>query len=270
MFPDQLELFYGEVSTAAARVYAQLPADASAANVQLAGSVYGPFCLYAHTLPVRFPLVDAGPGKTLLAQTEIQEPCFWSPEMPYLYQTTIELRQAGNVIARTERLAGPRLLTIRSATLEWDREPYRLQGVYRTELSADELPDLHDAGTAVLIPSPDDALCEAASREGVLLLSLLAGSAERIESELRRLNRWPAAAIAVIDGELPEANLRPAARGMLLAQLLRPAGNRSIAPWAQLLVAPDKTAADDANAPSPLTRPVIVWPDFHPTNPITL
>ena len=49
----------------------------------------------------RFAFVDRGPGASLLAEAIVPEPCFWTPEMPHLYQAEVQLRRGG-------RRAGPR------------------------------------------------------------------------------------------------------------------------------------------------------------------
>ena len=217
---DQLELFFGEATAAGARVYAQLPADATA-GLQLCGSIHGPECAYARTLPTRFSLIDAGPGLTMLARAMITEACFWSADMPYLYTATVELRRGAEVMARVERTLGIRLLVARGNELQWEREPFALRGTYREELSVAELADLHSGQQVVLTRNPSDEALREASRGGVLLLALVNGSSEEVLTQLRQLGRWPAVGMAIVEADLPAATaLRPAARNMLLAQPL--------------------------------------------------
>lgn len=257
---DQLELFYGEASPAGARVYAQLPLDESTRDLQLGGSIYGPACTYAHTLPARFPLADAGPGPTLLAQSVIQEPCFWSADMPYLYTATVELRRQETLVAQVERPLGLRSLAVRGDRLEWEREPYTLRGVYRPKLSLTELPELHSTGTAVLISHPSDEVCREASRCGVLLLALVTGPGEEAVAELRRLRRWPAVGIAVLDFDAPPSvALRTAARNLLLAQVIRDGAPMAIAPWAEMFVVRAGVAERRLLPKMGTERPVVVW-----------
>jgi hypothetical protein len=258
-FADQLELFYGATDPGAARIYAQLPADELTRGLQLGGSIYGPNCPYARTLPARFTFADAGPGPTLLAQATIQDPCFWSAEMPYLYTAAVELRRGGQIVDQVERPLGIRLLVVQGDRLEWEGPPYALRGVYRQELSLSELPELHASGTAVLVPKPSDEVCREASRCGVLLLALISEVAEQAIAELRRLSRWPAVGVAVIAAESTETKeLRAAGRNLLLAQLIAAGTPQVVALWADVMIVPD-VAALDALPRMMAEKPIIAW-----------
>ena len=68
-------------------------------QLQLTGTLAGPSCLYAKTLQATFSLVDRGPGESLLAEAIVPEPCFWTPEMPQLYQADVQLRRRGEILA---------------------------------------------------------------------------------------------------------------------------------------------------------------------------
>jgi hypothetical protein len=79
----------------------------------------------------------------------------------------------------------------------------------------------------MLASNPDDTLCREASRVGVLLVAL--GVPDM--SELQRLSRWPAVAIAAPSGPV-EADVRSLVPNLLLAQQLLP--GESPAPWAHV------------------------------------
>ena len=91
-FSDRLEIFFGEGHDAIAHVYARLRGRTTADDFQLAGRLTGPTCLYAETLPATLSFVDRGPGNSLVAATIVPEPCFWTPDMPQVYQAVVELR----------------------------------------------------------------------------------------------------------------------------------------------------------------------------------
>ena len=88
---SSLAIFYGDLTVAQAYVYARLPRPAEDSGLSLVGQVRGPRCLQAETLPVTSPLVDLGPGSTLLARAVIPDPCFWSPDLPAIYDVTLNL-----------------------------------------------------------------------------------------------------------------------------------------------------------------------------------
>ena len=79
---SDLDIFYGELTVNRAFVYARLPRPADDEGLSLVGQVRGPRCSRAQTLPLTSPLVDLGPGPTLLARALVPDPCFWSPDLP--------------------------------------------------------------------------------------------------------------------------------------------------------------------------------------------
>src|SRR5687767_12799952 len=95
----QLDVFYGDLSVNRAYVYARLPRPVEDAGLSLVGQVRGPRCRLAEMLPASVPLVDLGPGPTLLAQAMIPDPCFWSPDLPAIYDVTVNLLRGTEIIA---------------------------------------------------------------------------------------------------------------------------------------------------------------------------
>ena len=83
-FSERLEIFFGEASDTVAASMLGCAGRKPIKGSQLTGSLVGPSCLYAETLPARFEFVDRGPGESLLAEAVVPEPCFWTPEMPHL------------------------------------------------------------------------------------------------------------------------------------------------------------------------------------------
>jgi hypothetical protein len=194
-FDRKLEVFFGRTSDAVAYVYARfngVPADSS---WQLSGGLTGPVCRYAETLPARSVLVDRGPGASLLAAATVPEPCFWSPEMPHLYDVEVELRHEGQVIATSRRLFGFRNLGSADGKLIYDAKRWVLRAVMASEVATSSLDEWRDSNTAMLAADPSDALCEEASRVGVLLV---AESVRADRADLLRLARWPAVGIVVL------------------------------------------------------------------------
>jgi hypothetical protein len=169
-----------------------VPADGS---WQLSGGLTGPVCRYAETLPAQSLWVDRGPGASLLAAATVPEPCFWSPEMPHLYEVEVELRHEGQVIATSRRLFGFRNLGAAGGKLIYDAKRWVLRAVAADEVAASDPAVWRNESTAMLVTNPSEALCEEASRVGVLLV-VEATRADR--AELQRLARWPAVGIVVL------------------------------------------------------------------------
>ena len=84
-----LDVFHGDLTVNRAYVYARLPRPTDDRGLSIVGQVRGPRCKLAETLPVTSPLVDLGPGPTLLAQALVPDPVFWSPDLPAIYDVTM-------------------------------------------------------------------------------------------------------------------------------------------------------------------------------------
>jgi hypothetical protein len=230
-FARRLEISpFGIASESLCRVYASVKRTDLAGDLQLAGTLTGPFCRYADTLGATYAFADRGATASLFAEALVPEPCFWTPQMPHWYSAVLELREGGRVVARTERLFGMRRLTTRPHRFLSDGKNWVLRAVAADELPAAELAEWHDAETAMCVRNPSDALCDAASRVGVLVVAEL-GKAD--VGELARLRRWPAVGIVVVAAN---AELDLPAGGVVRAQRL-PARQPPVpAAWARAAI----------------------------------
>ncbi len=249
---DALELFFGEATDAEARVYARLPADGPFDGCQLTGTLTGPECRFAKTLPATFSFRDLGAGHGLLAEAIVTEPCFWTPDLPFLYRCTVELRMTGaggaadapvytsssavmtphtedgNLSVASsrrsvrstlvERLFGIRRFGAIGRSLYLDGKRWVARGVCRARADVSELTAAREASAALRVPAPNDAFCLEASRLGVPLFVDLDADAASLLPEIRRLAQWPSVFAIILDSSLPIcAKHRAAARNTLFA-----------------------------------------------------
>jgi hypothetical protein len=236
-FAERLELFFGAATDTLCRVYARLEDREPDADARLSGTISGPECEYAHTLPATFALADRGPGVSLLAEAVIPDPCFWTPDLPHLYRVRVELRRGGKGVAAVERPFGIRPLGVRGKCLAYHNKRWVLRGVNRQSAPRAELADWREAGAAMVLPHPDETLCERASRTGILLVAELSGDRDHILGELRRLGRWPAVGAAVLDGNWTDLDdIGRVAPNLLLAERFSGSAEVRPAPWAHLAV----------------------------------
>jgi hypothetical protein len=252
---DRLDLFVGGMSQAVCRVYARW-SDSHAEDSQLTGTLTGPTCLYGETLPATSRFLDKGPGGPPLAEATVPEPSFWTPQMPQLYQAHVQLRRGDQLQAEVTRSFGIRPLGAAGARLRLDGKAWVLRGVMRDDIAVEELPTWHDSDTTLVARCPSDALCEAASRIGVLIAAELA---EADANEIRRLSRWPAVGIVSLPaGASPEiANL---GHNLLLAERFS-AGQLAVpGAWADLVICevedPSRFDAAQLNKPVLACRPL--------------
>lgn len=260
---DNLELFFGDASAAEAWVYARWPhsmADASAnEGLKLTGRVVGPHCRYAKTLLSTVPLVEQGGGPGLLARALLLDPCFWSPREPYLYRAEVALTRGSETRWRVEHPIGIRPLGIRDRRLRWEGKNWLLRAACVDAIGEDELPAWRESALALVVDEPDDRLCRAASEVGVLLLAEVTGTAAELTARLRRLGRWPAVAMAIVDSpdDLP-ADLGRVAPNLLLIQSISPGDVPRPAPWARIALCDEDDPARLAALNSALGLPIVV------------
>lgn len=194
---DSLDVFYGELTSARATVYARLEGLKDTDGLSLSGFVRGPRCYYATTLPTSFRLQDAGRGPSLLAKAVIPDPAYWSPDTPHIYDVTVELRRGSELIDRDERQIGFKPLGISGRHFTWEGKPWVLRGASNQTIDADDLSNWQDRSTSILFMNPptDDQL-EAASTKGVLcwLLMPILESTKTMRNAMWSLSAFPSVA----------------------------------------------------------------------------
>jgi Glycosyl hydrolases family 2 len=109
---DEIEIFVGDVNDVEARVFARFKGvDSELAPgepVFLKGTLRGPYCETARTLPADMTFRDLGPTQTGLAEAIVPDPCVWSTELPHLYEVDVEARQDDRLVARYQGMIGLR------------------------------------------------------------------------------------------------------------------------------------------------------------------
>ncbi len=231
--PDEwlrgLVVFHGAASQAEARIYARLPREGLPPDVRLEGRIVGPQCELAQTLPATIRLTDRGPGSSLLAEAIVPDPCFWTPELPFLYRVEVALKQGSASVAQIERCFGIRRLGVRDGNLLWEGKRWVLRGVEIDEksLAQREFSFCRPSGTTLLVRGPTDQLCQVASQQGTLLVADISrtshepnAATETLLGDLQRLACWPAVGLAVlpIGHRLSAAMLSAIAPNLLFAE----------------------------------------------------
>lgn len=231
-FDERLELFFGNASDAVCHVYARLALDESPPGLELGGTLNGPSCLYADTLPSTIKFIDQGPGKSLLARVVLPEPCFWTPDMPHLYRATVELRRQGQALARAQRDVGIRTLGAAGRSLLLDAERWVLRAAL-ADVRLQSNPDLslwRENDLALVVRHADEALCRQASRIGVLLMAQL----DALDaSEFARLARHASVGLISLPADAT-VDLAGKGHNVVLAARFGPGQQFGIPAWAQV------------------------------------
>jgi hypothetical protein len=259
----QLDLICGDMSPNVARVFARLPLPDASGDWWLRGHLRGPESVYSATLPATVTMRDLGAGPTLLAAITVPDPCFWSPTSPMLYQARVELMRDRDTVEVTELPLGMRRLGTSRRDLVLESKRWVLRAADRSNAATPELETWHDTETAMWISPPDFDLCREASRRGVLLVTELTGPLEVLQRQVRQMACWPAAAISVLRGDLPEgANPSEWNPNMLFAQRFAADEPLEPAPWCQIALCEVDDPARFARRTAPLTIPVVAVRPF--------
>jgi hypothetical protein len=222
-FDDRLDLFHSAPSPDRVTVYARLREPPADGRYALRGTIRGPHCLYSTTLQTTADFKDAGPGETLLAKALVVDPCYWTPELPFLYDVEVELLREGKVTARARREFGMRDLAVRGRFLYLNGKRFVPRGVTSWQLDRRfptvDAAVLHDEGCVVFAQEISEAFFATASRLGVFVileidpwlmtqrrdeklpdadLPVVAPDMEFVAAVIRRLARHPSVAIAAV------------------------------------------------------------------------
>lgn len=224
-----LDLILGRCDSLRAEVFvrAQLPAGVTADEAVLTGTLTGPDCRHAITLPVTAKLTavpgpPSGPAPvtatSVVARVILTEPSFWTPELPGLYRLEARLVVAGRDLATWRLPVGLRRLGVRGRSLWLDGRRHVPRGLVgpaeRVNMAA-----FRDASLAAVVPDPAEDFLTRADAEGVAVLGLLADAAGQPldgEAAAAATLRWawhpavfaavvPQAASAAATGELAAA-----------------------------------------------------------------
>jgi hypothetical protein len=232
---QELDLFFGKSSDALTRVYARLKPSGGPPPQRLAGRIVGPFSRSGRTLAATVAFRELPAGETLLAEALVPDMCCWSPQQPHLYRVHVELVRHDGSLESVEREWGVRRLAPHGTRLYWNAQPWRLEAEHVSAAISDlELDDWRQTGRTPCLAGPPDALCREASRMGVALLAVVRTSGSELLAEIRRLARWPAVVMALVEGQSdPDTPLNELAPNLILAAWNDAAG--TVPSWAQVL-----------------------------------
>jgi hypothetical protein len=93
---DEIEIVVGDVNDIEARVQARYIGKAT--GVALSGTIRGPFCEKARTLPAEFKFHERDPTDSAVAEAIVPDPFTWSPEVPHVYRVEVTARQGERVL----------------------------------------------------------------------------------------------------------------------------------------------------------------------------
>ncbi len=262
MPPDSLEVFLGDATPLRATLYVRLPPTEPPENGRLTGVLTGPRCITSRMLPADYPLRDRGPGPTCLAEVAVPDPCYWSAELPALYDLRVEWRVGDEVRQVWQRTIGLRRFGVRGRNWSHEGKRWVLRGVSRESTTEADWPAWHAAAAVCVARALTDADGERASREGVPVVAWATqGEGQLLLAELRRLARIPAVLAVIMESTGVTAalgrQLRSAAAGLPLIEAFE--GGGAPADWADALCVPAQRLATPDERLRYWAGPMLAW-----------
>lgn len=259
----RLEFVLGRADDVRAEAYVRLVGGPAGATIT--GTLTGPRCRLATTLPTVIPLQSLAGEGPAAARAIVTEPSFWTPELPNLYEMAAEARTAAGVVVATRRLFGLRRLGVRGRSIWLDGRRWVPRGRVAVGESFDPA-EFRAEGIVAVITDPTPETCAAADACGVAIVARFCpgcGTAKIVE-RVATLAQHPAVVMAVIPPESVATVMAARGTGTMLVALEVDAGlppPATVPPGVDCLVArltPGVVPTDTWREHAPAV-PIVAW-----------
>ncbi len=212
-----IDLFHGPATDASAILYARWRVDNRDGRFRIGGTVKGPYCHSAKTLPASYEWTDQGAGPTALASATLLDACGWSLDLPATYHVALELWEGDQRVGRVDRVTAIRRFgTVgKSFSQEGKRVVLRIG---QAAPSANSLATWKTARLARLIEWEElqSDICREALELGVALIVNVASTSVSPARVVAQAADCPAVVAAVLDPKIMESTLHRVAPNLLL------------------------------------------------------
>ncbi len=202
--------------------------------VSLHGTLDGPHCMHARTLPTVFRLHPRRDPGGASAELLITDPCYWTPALPFLYILVVEVERPDGSLSTVSQTVGLRRWHADGANLRLERKRIVLRGAAVSATGETTLDEARLREAALVVRNPKENFCKEASRQGVALVADFRGRDRDVAATLRRCAWEPAVMLALVDDAAATFDAVPS---QLLGRVVR-AGEDAVSgdrPWASVL-----------------------------------
>jgi hypothetical protein len=103
---NEIEIVVTDVNDIEAHVVARYTGEAG--GIVLAGTIRGPYCETARTLPAEYSFRPLSGKNPATVEAVLPDPCTWSEEVPHLYEVSVIAQRAAEVVAEYRGAIGLR------------------------------------------------------------------------------------------------------------------------------------------------------------------
>jgi hypothetical protein len=201
---DMVTVTCRSVTEHEARLMVWLADVAERPVAEFSGTLTGPHSAYARTLTTDFRMESFSQttNSAVCGEFVVIDPCYWTPSLPFLYELALDVHFANGETITLRRDVGLRRWQASGPNLRLERARTVLRGAAAAANDPAALEVVRDHEAALLVATPSDEFCRAASRMGVgLMADVRRADATR---ELHRLSQHVSVLVALCDGD-PEA-----------------------------------------------------------------
>ncbi len=175
--------------------------------VAFRGKLEGPFCVRARTLRTVYPIESThAPHEILSAVALVTDPCYWTPELPFIYELTFTCEFADGSTEEIQDSLGLRRWQTRGASFFMNGKRVVLRGAVRDSEDVDWQASVR-AETALVVPASPAAPLSEASRLGVPAIVDFRGALTDPYMQMREF-AWEPSVVAAIFAESDESLAR--------------------------------------------------------------
>jgi hypothetical protein len=165
----------------------------------LSGHLIGPVCTASRTLPTAFPAeLRTPPGQSIVARVSITDPCYWTPDLPFLYRLELSRHDASRQVLVAAHNLGLRRLRPFRQSLRWNDRRVVLRGAAVDRPIFDAIADSKAAGVTLLVGNLKMEQFDAADQLGVPLICDLRDR-QLAPVDVQRLSSRASVAIILVD-----------------------------------------------------------------------
>lgn len=163
----QLGFHLVEATDSLARLQLLAGGEPLSHGAMLSGSLTGPRCRYARTLPSTLPIRNSNGTAEVL----ITEPCYWTADLPNLYDFRIQYRTGKEEVTGLEQPIGLRRLSTGGPSIFIENKRFVFRAARLLTGEPIDWQSWRDARLAIHVVDPSSELCHTASEVGVWIIA---------------------------------------------------------------------------------------------------